>query len=299
MSVLRQGSRGNEVRDLQQRLTAKGHDTNGVDGIFGGDTYTAVCAFQRASGLSVDGIVGNDTWSALLSTATPTGPVPATPDTNGWRAALQAQQAGVEWVAQHQQWATDCIPPDTSDAQRTAAEWMIGLIGIQEDLGANKGTALTPGLIQPYIDYWSIAGLDALMWCVLTAWAAYMEGKGGNYLDKQDWKNTDLCPLGNWWGSAYDTYTVAIEKGCWVPIDAIDTLTPARLCGAILVKNNRDGSDAAAASTGNRWPGHGDLYIGVDATAPGKILVVGGNLGNTCKAKLARTGEYLGLVLLQ
>lgn len=57
--VLKLGSRGNEVKALQEKLNLK------ADGIFGPLTEEAVKDFQRSNGLEVDGIVGADTLSKL------------------------------------------------------------------------------------------------------------------------------------------------------------------------------------------------------------------------------------------
>ncbi len=61
---LEHGSTGSNVRALQQALVNAGYDIS-VDGIFGDDTYNAVCDLQSNNGLNADGIVGPDTWSAL------------------------------------------------------------------------------------------------------------------------------------------------------------------------------------------------------------------------------------------
>ena len=53
------------VKAVQQELVARGYNTNGVDGIFGSGTKSAVIAFQKAQGLSADGIVGKDTLHKL------------------------------------------------------------------------------------------------------------------------------------------------------------------------------------------------------------------------------------------
>ncbi len=63
--VLRLGSRGPEVAELQRRLKAAGFDCGSPDGDFGQKTDTAVRAFQRSRGLTDDGRVGSRTWSAL------------------------------------------------------------------------------------------------------------------------------------------------------------------------------------------------------------------------------------------
>jgi N-acetylmuramoyl-L-alanine amidase len=58
--------RGDDVAELQQRLSALGFDTGRVDGIFGDLTSTALAEFQRNVGLPVDGIAGASTVSELL-----------------------------------------------------------------------------------------------------------------------------------------------------------------------------------------------------------------------------------------
>ncbi|MCM1410154.1 MAG: peptidoglycan-binding protein [Lachnospiraceae bacterium] len=64
-SVLQKGSRGDEVKVLQQNLTTLGYDTKGTDGIFGNDTEAAVIAFQKAYSLTADGKAGPATQSAI------------------------------------------------------------------------------------------------------------------------------------------------------------------------------------------------------------------------------------------
>lgn len=64
-AVLKQGSRGADVKTMQQKLKNWGYYKGSVDGIFGSQTKEAVKYFQRRNGLVVDGIVGNKTLSAL------------------------------------------------------------------------------------------------------------------------------------------------------------------------------------------------------------------------------------------
>ncbi len=64
MPTLKQGSSGAAVRDLQNKLVARGLGI-AVDGEFGPRTRNAVIAFQRANGLTVDGVVGPQTWARL------------------------------------------------------------------------------------------------------------------------------------------------------------------------------------------------------------------------------------------
>lgn len=68
--VLKQGSRGKEVEELQTQLSELGYtDLQGnpltPDKDFGPSTKAAVEAFQRDHGLHVDGVAGEDTFAAL------------------------------------------------------------------------------------------------------------------------------------------------------------------------------------------------------------------------------------------
>jgi len=58
--------RGDDVADLQRRLSSLGFDSGRVDGIFGDLTASALAEFQRNLGLPVDGIVGAATLRELL-----------------------------------------------------------------------------------------------------------------------------------------------------------------------------------------------------------------------------------------
>jgi hypothetical protein len=62
---LKKGSHGDEVRELQRRLTEVGYSTKGIDGVFGANTDAAVRKFQKAKKLNVDGIVGPATKKVL------------------------------------------------------------------------------------------------------------------------------------------------------------------------------------------------------------------------------------------
>ena len=64
-AICRQGSTGNEVRTVQQKLKNWGYYSGAVDGIFGPKTKEAVMYFQRKNGLVADGIVGAKTLAAL------------------------------------------------------------------------------------------------------------------------------------------------------------------------------------------------------------------------------------------
>ncbi len=63
--ILRKGSRGEDVRRVQQLLSDRGYSPGPIDGIFGSRTELAVLSFQEGSSLRVDGLVGPNTRAAL------------------------------------------------------------------------------------------------------------------------------------------------------------------------------------------------------------------------------------------
>lgn len=62
--VLRRGSFGDAVSELQELLRVKGFALS-IDSDFGAATELAVMMFQKNSNLLVDGIVGQNTWTLL------------------------------------------------------------------------------------------------------------------------------------------------------------------------------------------------------------------------------------------
>jgi uncharacterized protein (TIGR02594 family) len=85
-TILRRGSRGNDVRLLQSLLNQKVPQSrlpNGrrlvEDGDFGPKTEAAVRTFQQLNRLTVDGVVGPQTWKALGVQYTGPGSQPPAP----------------------------------------------------------------------------------------------------------------------------------------------------------------------------------------------------------------------------
>ena len=59
------GSRGTEVRTIQEKLKRWGYYSGSVDGIYGSQTVSAVKSFQKKKRLTVDGIAGTQTLKAM------------------------------------------------------------------------------------------------------------------------------------------------------------------------------------------------------------------------------------------
>ena len=65
LALSKYGSRGSEVRTIQDKLKRWGYYTGSVDGIYGSLTVSAVKKFQQKNGLAVDGIAGTKTLTAM------------------------------------------------------------------------------------------------------------------------------------------------------------------------------------------------------------------------------------------
>ena len=65
MATSKYGSRGEEVKKIQQKLKNWGYYNGTVDGVYGSKTVEAVKQFQRKNGLTADGIAGTKTLNAL------------------------------------------------------------------------------------------------------------------------------------------------------------------------------------------------------------------------------------------
>ena len=67
------GSRGEEVKKIQEKLKRWGYYNGSIDGIYGSKTLTAVKSFQSKNGLTVDGIAGQKTLAAMGITSSSSG----------------------------------------------------------------------------------------------------------------------------------------------------------------------------------------------------------------------------------
>jgi Putative peptidoglycan binding domain/CHAP domain len=63
--ILRQGTKGEDVKALQIVLNAQGFNVGEVDGDFDEQTKNAVIKFQTKAGITIDGEVGPQTWKVL------------------------------------------------------------------------------------------------------------------------------------------------------------------------------------------------------------------------------------------
>lgn len=96
--LLRLGSTGAAVRELQRKLLDIGYEHMGVDGIYGPSTRGAVIALQRDHGLVVDGICGPRTWAVVdrLAGGDTGGSEPSQPPTSGSHPLLRVGSRGAD-----------------------------------------------------------------------------------------------------------------------------------------------------------------------------------------------------------
>jgi len=68
VKIIRSGSKGPEVTDVQHRLVALGMliDASELEGEFGASTESAVRRFQAQRSIRADGVVGSETWGHLV-----------------------------------------------------------------------------------------------------------------------------------------------------------------------------------------------------------------------------------------
>jgi hypothetical protein len=133
MFALSLGSHGDEVRQLEQRLSSLGLYTGAIDGEFGGGVQSAVKAFQRSNSLEPDGVVGPDTWGALFPGST-------TPDASSFASQPVAQR---------------CLAlTGTFETSTGAPECFCGLAGNFDGQGISFGVLqwnLGQGTLQPML----------------------------------------------------------------------------------------------------------------------------------------------------
>ena len=101
--LLKQGSKGDRVKKVQERLIELGYLTGEADGVYGNQTRRAVQRFQYYNGLQQDGQAGAVTQTVLFESETVVAAVTPTPEATSTPEATQTAEP---------------LPTDT-DAQQT------------------------------------------------------------------------------------------------------------------------------------------------------------------------------------
>ena len=79
-AILKNGSRGEEVKKIQTKLKNWGYYNGSVDGVYGWQTENAVRSFQKKNNLKVDGVAGEKTLNAMGIYTTNSGGSSASPN---------------------------------------------------------------------------------------------------------------------------------------------------------------------------------------------------------------------------
>ncbi|MFE1747330.1 HEAT repeat domain-containing protein [Coleofasciculus sp. H7-2] len=106
LPLLKVGSQGFEVAELQKSLKSLGHYNGPVDGVYGRTTAIAVSKFQTSAGLTPDGVAGSTTQERLQAAEAAKSHSPPTPKPQAakpssganrlwWLLGLAAASAGV------------------------------------------------------------------------------------------------------------------------------------------------------------------------------------------------------------
>ena len=78
--LLKKGTNGESVKEMQRRLQELGYYSGTIDGDFGGGTEEAVRLFQSQNGLDVDGVAAQKTFALLYSDNAKQVTITPTPD---------------------------------------------------------------------------------------------------------------------------------------------------------------------------------------------------------------------------
>ncbi|MEX2323248.1 MAG: peptidoglycan-binding domain-containing protein [Acidimicrobiia bacterium] len=137
--MLKRGSSGPEVEDLQRKLLANKINPGPVDGLFGPKTDDAVRRFQEMHDLQVDGIVGPNTLSAFEAAAANTAASLAqAKDAQAADAAKKAGEAAAD--------ARSKAAQERADAARRASEQQASSKATSKEAEAKKSVDKAGGI---------------------------------------------------------------------------------------------------------------------------------------------------------
>lgn len=136
-SLLKRGSKGKDVKALQEMLTAAGYEVPAT-GTYGAWTERAVKAYQQKSGLKVDGIVGPQTMGSLQPPLPRDNPKRQTPAAAPASAPPMKAEPG---EAPEPAGMPEATEPPAGEPQSGLAEMFSGVGGIGSDPDRNQTEA--------------------------------------------------------------------------------------------------------------------------------------------------------------
>lgn len=178
-TTLKYGSKGDEVKKLQQGLINAGYDLgrSGADGVYGGRTQAAVRQYQQANGLSVDGVAGQQTLGKLYtpSTTTTTG--------DGTTPAQTAPKTTKEWADYYEDKSNEFKPPEITEREDYSSPYASDIESALDAWKNRKDFSYdfnTDPMYQQYRDQYILGGQQAMRDTMGQA-AALTGGYGSSY----------------------------------------------------------------------------------------------------------------------
>jgi len=167
-SILRQGSKGSAVAELQQLLQSKGFYSGKIDGDFGAGTTNAVLKFQKENGLVPDGIVGSFadvtppvTVVEIVRPSSPT-PTPVTPSPTP-TPSIFVPSPTISVTANNPSVSTPLPVPSASAISLVDAANSYSRARLPNQTAAinNLQASVTPEILQQFFQRWQIASGQA------------------------------------------------------------------------------------------------------------------------------------------
>ena len=170
MDLLKNGSRGDDVQEVQEMLISSGYlDEGEADGIFGPKTEKAVLAFQQENALDATGIVGEGTYNALKEGGTEQAEEEA-PVEEALAEETPAEETPAE-EAPVEEAQTDEAPAETpagseGDAAEAFPSWNPDSATLKElvDFVAASTDESDPGYLEP-VDRIAVFDMDGTILC--------------------------------------------------------------------------------------------------------------------------------------
>ena len=136
--TLRTGSRGNDVKALQEALIKMGYDvgSTGADGVYGTKTTAAVKQYQKDNGLAVDGIAGKNTLGSLSGSSSGSS---SASRYNAQKPSTQTSLTGAATVA----------PAGASGVKPALPEHKTGKVNLDGGTAPTIGGAIKPPATPP------------------------------------------------------------------------------------------------------------------------------------------------------
>lgn len=267
-ATIRKGSRGEDVRLCQERLSYHGHKVS-IDGIFGQGTHSAVVQFQHSRNLDADGIVGSSTWGQLLS-----GSTSRDSDIGGQDALEVAKRA-----------LLDKIPDGLSGDRRRTLEAAISDLGADEvPDGSNWGDEIVH-LVGGYNEFWglSTAQYGHLPWCAMACSSWIGVGLDlGRSSSEMDWSRH---PFGKFFGGAQQIEDWGRSKGCWV-----EEYARAEAGAVFSMSRSGSGSDSAQSARA------GHVGLVVCDNGDGTVTTIEGNVSNGVRSYTRSKPKLKGFI---